>query len=141
MSLGVAVSFACASVSANAEGWRFWKRKKSADKADTEQTTKEPVVDRANMDRSEVEKSIRDAQKAQARAEKKRQDEMAKALRKKKREMARQQRDMERAQKKRQREQQRRLDDLSRKYQGKRSWQFWRRSDKSTSDFFLPRSQ
>ena len=122
-----------------ADGWRFWKRKTTVD--DQGKKTAGPVekqtIDRAQTDRRTVEKQIRAAQKARAKAEKERQEDMAKALKKKEREMLKQQKDVKKKQEKIQREQQRKMKGLSKSYQGKRSWKFWKKSD-SSSDFFLP---
>ena len=120
-----------------AEGWRFWKRKTTIEGKGTAGPVEQQTVGRAEMDRSTVEKQIRDAQKARAKADKKRRDDMAKALKKKEREMLKEQRDVKRKQAKLQREQEKKLKSLSRSYEGKRSWQFWKRPDTS-SDFFLP---
>ena len=122
------------------DGWRFWKKKKAPEAQDnrTAGPAEKQTIERAEMDLATVEKEIRKAQKDRARADKKRREEMAKALKKKEREMLKQQRDVERKQAKLQREQQRRLKDLSKSYQGKRSWKFWKKPD-SGSEFFLPR--
>ncbi len=119
------------------DGWRFWKRKKTVESQDGAGPVEKQAVERAEMDRSTVEKQIREAQKARAKADKKRREEMAKALKKKEREMAKEQREVKRKQEKLQREQQKKLRSLSRQYQGKRSWQFWKRSN-SGNEFFLP---
>lgn len=123
------------------DGWRFWKRKSTSERdVSTAGPVEKQTINRAQMDRDEVEKQIRDAQRQRAREEKKRQDDMARAQRKREREMARKQRDVERQQKKLQREQQKKLKDLSRRYEGKKPWKFWKRSSES-NDFFLPQSQ
>ena len=125
---------------AMADGWRFWQRKTTIVE-DQNRSTAGPVekqtIGRAQTDRRSVEKQIRTAQKARAKAEKKRQGEMSKALKKKEREMLKQQKDVKRKQEKIQREQQRKMRGLSKSYEGKRSWKFWKKSD-SSSDFFLP---
>ena len=119
-----------------AEGWRFWKRKSNPERdVSTAGPAEKQVRGQAEMDRDKVEKQIRDAQKKRAKDEKKRQQEMARALKKKEREMARQQRDVKRKQEKLQKAQQRGLQELSRRYEGGRSWQFWRK--KQRSDFFI----
>ncbi len=119
------------------DGWRFWKRKRTTESQDGAGPVEKQTIERAEMDRTTVEKQIRNAQKARAKADKKRREEMAKALKKKEREMARQQRDVKRKQEKIQREQKKKLKSLSRQYEGKRSWQFWKKSN-SGNDFFLP---
>jgi len=119
------------------DGWRFWKRKTTTESQDGAGPVEKQVVERAEMDRTTVEKQIRDAQKARAKADKKRREEMAKALKKKEREMVKQQKEVKRKQEKIQRDQQKKLRTLSRRYQGKRSWQFWKKSS-SGNEFFLP---
>lgn len=101
------------------EGWRFWKRKPATE---------------AEI----VENEDRDAQKKQAKEEKKKREEVARTLKKKERELSRKQKEVKREYEKMQRKHRRRLRDLSRQSQGKRTWKFWRKSEKS-SDFFLPK--
>ncbi len=120
-----------------ADGWRFWKRKTTVEGKGTAGPVEKQSYERAEMDRGTVEKQIRADQKARAKAEKKHREEMAKALKKKEREVLKQQREVKRKQSKIQREQQKKLKSLSRSYEGKRSWQFWKRSN-SSGDFFLP---
>lgn len=121
-----------------ADGWRFWKRKTTV-VDDGSGPVEKRAVERSGMDRDEVEKQIRDAQRARARAEKKRQKEMTRAQRDREREIKKRQREVEKKQEKMQKEQRNRLKDLTRRYEGKKSsnWRFWRRSE-SESDFFLP---
>ena len=123
-----------------ADGWRFWKRKTTLVEDQNKSTAgpaEKQTIGRAETDRATVEKQIRSAQKARAKADKKRREDMAKALKKNEREMLKQQRDVKRKQEKLQREQRRSLKGLSKSYEGKRSWKFWKKSDTS-NDFFLP---
>lgn len=117
----------------DADGWRFWKKKKPAKSSEASQSKPNQQGNKS------LEKETGNKRKKLDREEKKQREEFVKALKEKEREMLRRQRDAQRKFQKSQRSQQRRLQRLLRRHQsaGKSSWRFWKRSDASDG-FFLP---